>query len=166
MRARFTYFATALIAFALVCGPARGQSSKAQTAKKNTDNAQSAKAAKPGSVELVDLNTASEKELEKLPGVTPEIAQRIIFNRPFKSVADLKRAGIPVETEQNITPLVTVKAAPETSGSADRSADKVWVNPDNMTYCYKGDDWYGKTKHGKYMTEAEARKAGYIASHK
>ncbi len=29
---------------------------------------------------------------------------------------------------------------------------------------HEGDRWYGNTKHGKYMTEADAIKAGYRES--
>ena len=44
------------------------------------------------------------------------------------------------------------------------SAGMVWVNTDSGVYHKPGTHWYGKTKQGKYMTEADAQKAGYRAS--
>src|SRR6266852_1151177 len=46
------------------------------------------------------------------------------------------------------------------------SAGMVWVNTDSGVYHKPGMRWYGKTKQGKYMTEADAVKAGYKASGK
>jgi hypothetical protein len=40
----------------------------------------------------------------------------------------------------------------------------VWVNTDSGIYHNPGSRWYGKTKQGKYMTEADAQKAGYRPS--
>lgn len=37
----------------------------------------------------------------------------------------------------------------------------VWVNTESRVYHKPGSRYYGKTKKGKYMTEADARKAGY-----
>lgn len=36
-------------------------------------------------IKLVDINSASEKQLTKLPGIGPTEAQRIIANRPYAS---------------------------------------------------------------------------------
>jgi hypothetical protein len=47
--------------------------------------------------------------------------------------------------------------------AAAQASGKVWVNLDSGIYHKKG-RWYGKTKNGKFMTEAEAKAAGYKQS--
>jgi hypothetical protein len=37
----------------------------------------------------------------------------------------------------------------------------VWVNTASKVYHLPGSRWYGKTRHGRYMTEEDAIKAGY-----
>ena len=37
----------------------------------------------------------------------------------------------------------------------------VWVNTDSKIYHKEGSRYYGRTKKGKYMTEAEAIKEGF-----
>src|SRR5207344_1060586 len=59
----------------------------------------------------VDLNGASQKDLEALPGVGPATAKKIIAGRPYSSVADLSKAGVSASTIQKITPLVTAGGA-------------------------------------------------------
>ncbi len=84
--------------------------------------------AKPAS--KVDLNTASQPELEKLPGVGPAIAKKIVSGRPYSSVSDLAKAGVPAKTIKNITPLVTVgKALPAAKPSAAKPATPAATAP-------------------------------------
>jgi len=42
----------------------------------------------------------------------------------------------------------------------------VWVNTDSADKIYhvEGSRWYGKTKEGKWMTEADAKRDGYHAA--
>ena len=40
---------------------------------------------------LVDVNNASETELESLPGIGPALARRIVEGRPYRKVDDLLR---------------------------------------------------------------------------
>ena len=42
-----------------------------------------------------------------------------------------------------------------------KTTGMVWVNTDTGVYHKEGSRWYGKTKHGKYMLETDAVKAGY-----
>jgi hypothetical protein len=48
--------------------------------------------------------------------------------------------------------------------AAAKAQHRVWVNLDSKIY-HKGGRWYGKTKNGKFMTEEEAKAAGYRPSH-
>ena len=47
--------------------------------------------------------------------------------------------------------------------AAAKASGKVWVNTETRVY-HKGGRWYGKTKAGKFMTEADAKAAGYKAA--
>lgn len=166
----------------------------------------------------VDLNTASEKDLEALPGVGPATAKKIVAGRPYTSVADLSKAGVPKSTIDKISASVTVSpapraprapsapaapapppsagtppssmpsttpppaanprtstppaprqstpATPSAQGEQPPQPGMVWVNLDTKIYHKEGDRWYGKTKHGKWMTEQEAIAAGYRAAKK
>ena len=63
---------------------------------------------------LVNLNTATQAELETLPRIGPSIAQRIIeyrtANGPFKAIEEIKNvSGIGDATFEAIAPFITVK---------------------------------------------------------
>ncbi len=64
----------------------------------------------PAAAGPVDLNTASEKELEALKGVGPVTAKRIIAARPYRSVDELSRAGVSARVISELRPSVSVRA--------------------------------------------------------
>jgi DNA uptake protein ComE-like DNA-binding protein len=206
-----------------------GNAAPAAAPAKSTVSKSAASSAKPAASSApagpVDLNTASEKDLEELPGVGPATAKKIVSGRPYSSASDLSKAGVSAATIKKITPLVTVGNAPavaaspqptssaskrksSSAGASDAPAPSnapasssaapaaapapapapaasapsaapaasaksapqaqpspgsgmVWVNLDSGVYHKEGTRYYGKTKNGKYMSEADALKAGY-----
>jgi len=76
-----------------------------------------------GKKDLVDLNKASEKELEALKGIGPATAKKIIENRPYKSADELSKAGVSAKTIQDLKPFVTVgRAVP--AAKSDETKEK------------------------------------------
>ncbi len=59
----------------------------------------------------VDLNTASQQDLEGLKGVGAATAKKIIENRPYKSVDELSKAGLSAKKIEALKPFVTVAPA-------------------------------------------------------
>jgi competence ComEA-like helix-hairpin-helix protein len=58
----------------------------------------------------IDINTATQAELEALPGIGPVTARRIIEGRPDRSVEDSDRVkGIGKKRLEEIRPTVTVE---------------------------------------------------------
>jgi hypothetical protein len=162
--------------------------------------------AKSAPATAVNINTASQAQLEALPGVGTATAKKIIAGRPYASVADLAKAGVSKSTISKISSMVTVgaatapaaaaapkpaatapaaasapkpapaAAAPAPAAAATASAGKaassttpqqppqkgmVWVNLSTKVFHREGDKYYGNTKNGKFMTEADAIAAGY-----
>ena len=103
------------------------KTSKAAEETKKSDK-KTAASSSAASGTKVDINTASEKELEALPGVGSKTAEKIIAKRPYSSVEDLSRAGVSKKTMEKIGPLVTVSQRPS-SRSSSTSASSAPVPP-------------------------------------
>ena len=69
-------------------------------------------------------------------------------------------APAPKATSKTPAPVANASAS---DIAAAKASGKVWVNTDTGVY-HKGGRWYGKTKQGKFMSEDEAKKAGFHAA--
>ena len=77
------------------------------------------------------------------------------------SPASSSASSAPSGAANNATP-AKPSASQNVAPKANQAA--VWVNTATGVYHKLGSRWYGKTKKGKYMTEADAIRAGYKAA--
>jgi len=186
---RLTFLSIALLAYGFADVP---QSANSAESKSSQEKPQATNDNK------IDLNTASRKDLQSLPGIGAASAKKIIASRPYSNLSDLAKAGISQKTAQKLAPFVILSGVPaeiaspaaneekaaaaepaitadsSKSGASKRTANAksktarlppqkgmVWVNLDSGVYHKEGTRWYGKTKSGKFMNEADAIKGGY-----
>jgi hypothetical protein len=114
---------------------------------------------------------ASTKHKEKAATTTAEASTK--HHKGKKAAADTGTSGTVASTKSESRTSGSSHRA-RTTGSAARSASpvsdadiaaakssgKVWVNTESGVY-HKGGQWYGATSQGKFMTEEDAKKAGY-----
>ncbi len=77
---------------------------KGQEEKKKTEKKAEAEAGK------ININTATQAQLESLPGIGPATAKAIIANRPYSSIEDITQAtrfGPKTKTYENLKNLIT-----------------------------------------------------------
>ena len=113
----------------------------AQTAAQGTSTTSTAKTKRNRkSTNSAATDTTTQAAPSSAPAATP--------GAPGKSVTAAKAHSEPVNN------------ASDADISAAKASGKVWVNTSSGTY-HKAGRYYGKTKQGKFMTEDDAKKAGY-----
>jgi hypothetical protein len=79
----------------------------------------------------------------------------------YSTVAPLPAAQGAVLAQASLPPLFSTESEAQAHCPKDVV---VWLNIPSGIYHYKGERWYGRTKHGAYACEREAIKAGDRAS--
>jgi DNA uptake protein ComE-like DNA-binding protein len=97
----------ALALFLAGCAPSNTDTLQQRTADATAAAKRDAEAISKGVAEglarkgPMNINSASDKDLERLPGVTPQVADAIIAKRPYAATRDLVRKRAVTLAEYN-----------------------------------------------------------------
>jgi hypothetical protein len=106
---------------------------------------------------------------QSAPTVTATCKDGTAFSGTKRSGACRGHGGVqswgeatsPANAPSEPTSTTSQRAAPSPGGGAGQ----VWVNTASKVYHCPSDRWYGKTKHGSYMSEAQAQAQGARPDH-
>ena len=117
----------AVLTLLLMFTAAEAKPRKAKAADANKPAAAEKKSADKSAAKA-DINTSSEADLEAVNGIGPATAKKIVANRPYASIEDLKKAGLTAAKIDKLRGSLTVSAAASaatsTKGSSSSSASK------------------------------------------
>jgi hypothetical protein len=98
------------------------------------------------------------------PSPSPEASATPAKKHSKKAAASAAATATPASNPAaaGTTPAAKPHKAPEPQASQapGGGSGQVWVNTETHVYHKEGSKWYGKTKKGKYLSEADAVKEG------
>jgi hypothetical protein len=120
--------------------------SHARPARQTTDQAKT------------DASRAKQTEKKNARGATTQ--EKNSPKKSTDSTASAPPAAAPAGASSSAA-VASKQPATQQQAPPASPTGMVWVNTESGVYHKPGTRWYGKTKQGKYMTEADAIKAGY-----
>ena len=125
-----------------------------------------AKAEKSAASEKSEKSSASAKS-EKSAARAEKSSSAKSEKGAMTTPAATMPAAAPSPSTARTDKMATASRAPKgmrTEAAPGGGAGKVWLNTATNTYHCSGDQWYGKTKAGEYLSESEAKaKGGHAA---
>ena len=119
--------------------------------------------------QLVAHKTSEQNSSSSSAGSGSSESER---ERSSSSASNTSGTSKPESTTRQSEPAAAQESSSDKSNTASETTavqtppekGMVWVNLRTKIFHREGDRWYGKTKHGKFMSEADAVKEGYRAA--